>query len=70
MDEEPPRVISVEAAAKLLSISRGSAYAAAACGELPTIRIGRRLLVPVAKLNAMLGEGGVVADETPAAVGP
>lgn len=46
--------VTVEAAARLLGIGRGSAYDAARRGELPTIRIGRRLLVPLAALNAML----------------
>lgn len=50
------RVYTVEAAGKLLGLSRPSAYAAAASGEIPTIRIGRRLLVPKARLAAMLGE--------------
>jgi excisionase family DNA binding protein len=41
--------------AELLGISRSAAYRAVARGEIPTIRIGRRLLVPTAKLYAMLG---------------
>lgn len=47
-------VLTIEEAAKVLRISRGSAYEAARTGELPTIRIGRRLLVPRARLRAML----------------
>ena len=51
-------VLTVEEAAKYLSISRGSAYQACQAGEIPTIRIGRRLLVPRAQLEAILnGEG-------------
>lgn len=50
-----PATITVEQAGKLLGLSRSSAYRAAARGEIPTIRIGRRLLVPTAKLLAMLG---------------
>lgn len=53
---KPSRVISVEEAGKMLGLSRGSAYQAAAAGEIPTIRIGRRLLVPRARLEALLGE--------------
>ena len=44
-------------AGALLGLSRSSAYRAAARGEIPTIRLGRRLVVPVAKLLEMLGEG-------------
>jgi excisionase family DNA binding protein len=48
--------ITVEEAAPILGIGRASAYAAAGTGDLPVIRIGRRLLVPVAALRQMLGE--------------
>ena len=52
---EPPLVINVEDAARLLGISRGLAYEAARRGELPTIRLGRRLLVPRARLLELVG---------------
>jgi excisionase family DNA binding protein len=48
------RVVTLNEAAAILRISRGSAYEAAKRGEIPTIRIGRRLLVPVAALERML----------------
>lgn len=41
-------------AGKLLGLSRGAAYEAARTGELPTIKIGRRILVPKAALDRML----------------
>ena len=50
--------ISVEDAARLLGISRGLAYEAARRGELPTIRLGRRLLVPTARLLDLVGANG------------
>jgi hypothetical protein len=43
-------------AADLLSISRTSVYARAADGSLPTIKVGKRLLVPVPALRRMLGD--------------
>ena len=49
-----PAVLTVEEAGQLLRISRQSAYQAARAGELPTVKIGRRLLVPRAALEAML----------------
>jgi excisionase family DNA binding protein len=52
---ELPPTISVEHAAKLLGVSRSSAYRAAANGQLPTISFGRRLLVPTSRLLEMLG---------------
>ena len=54
--KEEPKVLTVERAGEILQISRASAYQAVALGEIPSIRIGRRLLVPRAKLMAMLGE--------------
>ena len=47
-------VVTVEEAGRLLCLSRASAYAACASGQIPVIRIGRRLLVPKARLEAML----------------
>jgi excisionase family DNA binding protein len=46
--------LSVEEAARLLGISRGAAYTHARDGSLPTIKLGKRLLVPKAALEKML----------------
>jgi excisionase family DNA binding protein len=43
-----------EAGCEILRLSRESAYAAARSGELPTVRIGRRLLVPRKSLERIL----------------
>jgi excisionase family DNA binding protein len=56
-DEAVRRTLTVEEAAAILGISRGAAYQAAKQGELPTIRIGRRLLVPIAAIDRMLAGG-------------
>lgn len=37
-----------------LDLSRSSVYAGCASGEIPTIRVGRRILVVTAALRAML----------------
>ena len=55
--------ISVPEAAIVMKIGRNQAYQAAADGSLPTLRFGKRLVVPVPKLLAMLG----VVDREPAA---
>jgi len=47
-------VMTVEEAGVLLRLSRGSAYEAARRGDIPVVKIGRRLLVPRARLMAML----------------
>ena len=49
------KTISVEEASRWLGISRNSAYEAVKRGEIPTIKIGRLLLVPVAPFERMLG---------------
>ncbi len=49
------KTISVEEAGRWLGISRNAAYEAVKRGEIPTIKIGRLLLVPVAPFERMLG---------------
>lgn len=46
--------ITVEQTAQLLGLGRTAAYDAARRGELPTRRLGRRLLVPVPALLTWL----------------
>ena len=45
---------SVTEAAKALGLSRNSCYAACERGELPCLRIGKRILIPRAKLERLL----------------
>jgi excisionase family DNA binding protein len=47
--------LTVEEAAIVLRIGRNSAYEAIRRGELPSIRVGRRLLVPRLALERLLG---------------
>lgn len=54
MENAQKYVLSVEDAGKRLGLSRPSAYQAVKRGELPVIRIGRRILVPVVALEKML----------------
>lgn len=54
MGTDLPDVLTVDEAARLLRISRGLAFEAARRGDIPTIRIGRRILVPTAALVAKL----------------
>ncbi|GMQ90467.1 MAG: hypothetical protein BMS9Abin10_0849 [Gammaproteobacteria bacterium] len=46
--------LSVPEAGEILGISRNGAYDAARRGELPVIKIGRKLLVPRIALERML----------------
>ena len=52
---EAPKTLSVPHAGRMyFDLSRGAAYAAAARGDIPTIRIGRKLRVPIVAIERML----------------
>ncbi|MFL5629583.1 MAG: helix-turn-helix domain-containing protein [Ktedonobacteraceae bacterium] len=51
-----PMLLKVEAAAKLLSLGRTKTYALIASGDLPVIRVGRAVRVPVAALHQWVEE--------------
>lgn len=48
-------VLRVDELAALLGIGRSAAYVAVRRGELPSIRVGRRVLIPTAQLRSLLG---------------
>jgi excisionase family DNA binding protein len=50
--------LTVEETARLLGISRGAAYEAVRRGELPSLRIGRRILIPRSRLADLLDDRG------------
>ena len=57
----------VETAARLLGIGRSAAYAAVHTGQIPSIRIGSRILIPRVQLSRLLLEtqgGQRDGDET------
>jgi excisionase family DNA binding protein len=51
----PPSTMSITEAADTLGIGRTLAYELAHTGELPTVRLGRRLVVPRRALERLLG---------------
>ena len=51
-------VLTIEEAAKILRVSTDSAYEAARRGEIPSLRIGRRILVPKRALLYMIDGDG------------
>ena len=53
--------LSVPEAAQILGISRSLAYEMARIGKLPTIRFGKRLVVPRRALERMLEQSEVIA---------
>ncbi len=48
-------VLTVDEAAYLLNISRSLAYELIARGELPALRLGRRIVIPRVMLEELLG---------------
>ena len=58
MDED--LVMTVESAAKALHISRNLAYDAVRRGEIPSVRVGKRYLIPRRALERFLEQGRAV----------
>lgn len=52
------KLISIDAAAKTLSIGRSKVYQLIGDGTLATVNIGRRRLVKVASLANVIGDDG------------
>lgn len=48
------QTLTVCEAASLLGIGRNSAYEGVRRGEIPAVKVGRRLLIPRAALDALL----------------
>lgn len=57
-DDEPKTLSVPVAGKKYFGLGRDASYEAAHRGELPTIKIGRRLRVPIIALDRMLEGGG------------
>jgi len=63
LDNNPQKklTITVPEAARLLGISRGLAYEMAREGAIPTLRFGRRVVVPLAAIERLLQESNKTA---------
>jgi excisionase family DNA binding protein len=68
--DQPRPTLTVEETARLLGISRGLAFQAVRRGDIPSIRIGRRILIPVARLQALLEGDGLTGGDVPPPRGP
>ena len=62
VDTQARLTLTVQEAATLLGIGRNSAYEAIKTGTLPSVQIGRRILVPRAALERMLMAPNETAD--------
>jgi hypothetical protein len=55
---DEPKTLSVpQTGRRYFDLARNASYEAARRGEIPTIRIGARLRVPIVQLERMLTEG-------------
>lgn len=57
-------VLNVNEVAEMLDLSRNSIYAGLKRGEIPYIRVGKRLLIPRVALEAMLKSKTDVGSES------
>ena len=63
MDTEHERLVfSVPEVAKLLGLSRASTYEAVRIGSIPSITIGRRILIPKVALQELLDRHSVAGN--------
>jgi len=56
---------SVVETAQLLGLSRNAAYQGVLAGEIPHLRVGRRILIPRAALEKLLAEAGNKGGDGP-----
>jgi excisionase family DNA binding protein len=58
--------MTVDETATVLGISRSTAYDQVRTGAIPSIRLGRRIVIPTANIRKMLRLDGVDAETPPA----
>jgi predicted DNA-binding transcriptional regulator AlpA len=63
MENKEAICISIEAMGRRMGISRSSAFALAHTPGFPTVTLGRRILVPVAELEAWLSRQAALKTE-------
>lgn len=52
---DQPLTLTVEQAARVLGIGRSTAYELVHTGDIPSLRLGRRIVIPVGKIAESLG---------------
>ncbi len=63
LDDRDCLTLSVTQAARILGVGRNTAYEAVRTGAIPSIRVGRRVLVPKAALERLLVNAPLPSDE-------
>ncbi len=60
---EKPRTYTVEQVAKILGISRSTAYECVRLGTLPSLRFRRRIVIPATSIERLLDGAGPIVEE-------
>ena len=60
--EQARLVFSVQEVSRFLGLSRASTYEAVRAGSIPSIKVGRRILVPKSALRELLDRHSVTGD--------
>ena len=60
--EQARLVFSVQEISRLLGLSRASTYEAVRVGSIPSIKVGRRILVPKSALQELLDRHSVAGN--------
>ena len=60
MDQEPKNLTVPEAGRRYFDLGRNASYEAARRGDIPTIKIGRLLRVPVVAMERKLECAGII----------
>lgn len=68
MNETDRPTLSVAETAELLGISRWLVQQAVRDGSLPSVRVGRRILIPTERLRVWLSGAGAPQPQAPAKV--
>lgn len=55
-EQDEPLVYTVEQTAAKLQVSKSKAYELARCGEIPSVKIGGRVMIPRQRLEEWLNE--------------
>ncbi|MDJ0981195.1 MAG: hypothetical protein QNI94_06215 [Kiloniellales bacterium] len=63
MSNEPKTLSVPEAGRRYFDLSRNASYEAARRGDIPVIRVGRLLRVPIVAMERKLAEAGQVNDQ-------
>lgn len=58
MNDGERLTLTVSETANLLGLSRNAAYQGVSTGEIPCVKVGKRILIPRLALEKMLAEAG------------